>query len=73
MEARLQFWNGNPRGLKPSFFEKKMARSALHFLKEILVARTLRFWTEIIDSPAAVAFIFCWKLDALHWLLNGNY
>ena len=31
------------------------------------------FWIEIIDSPAAVAFIFCWKLDALHWFLYGNY
>ena len=28
------------------------------------------FWIEIIDSPAAVAFIFCWKLVARHWFLN---
>ena len=73
MEARLQFWNGNPRGMHPSFFERKRWRAAAprpSFFEGNPRGPNPWFWIEMIDSPAAVAFIFCWKLVALHWFLN---
>ena len=45
---------------EPSFFERKDSaqwRRALHFLKEIIVARALLFWNEIMDRHAAAPFI----------------
>ena len=63
-QARLQFWNGNPRGMNPSCFEGKYSarlRRALHFLKEISAASTLHFLNENMVRHAAAPFIFSLK------------
>ena len=66
---------GNSSGMNPSFFEGKdftRAHRALHFLKEMLVARSLLFLMEKIARRVAMPFCFCWKMASLYCISNGN-
>ena len=50
--------------MNPSFFEGKdftRAHRALHFLKEMFVARSFLFLMEKIARRVAMPFCFCWK------------
>ena len=61
--------------MNPSFFEGKdftRAHRALHFLKEIVVARSLLFLMEKIARRVAMPFCFCWKMASLYCISSGN-